>query len=155
MFINIILFFINNFNINIYAFAYNNNYYYINNYINILFRILPFFIYNNICKIFKINIIYKLNNIYNISNMDTHIILPIIQKINIFNLDINNNKINNLDITYCIKYYSPLINLNFFLKNNNFEYFEYIEIIYFQNIVLNKTMEIDNFNNKLIYELFL
>ena len=151
---NIILFFINNFNINIYAFVYNNKYYYTYNYINILFRILPFFIYNNICKILKINIIYKLNNIYNISNIDTPIILPIIQSINIFNLDIHNNKINNLDITYCIKYYSPSLNLHFFLKNNNFKQYKYIEIKYFKKLkTIYKNLKIND--DKLIYELFI
>ena len=145
MLIQIRDFFISNFNIQIYGIIYNNNIYYLNG----IYPFIPFYIIKIITKILHIFIIYIKDNIYYSTKSDNQpiSILPLILKF----------KINEIELKFKLKYYNLFIPINFFISHNNFDVqHSTINIKYLKKQkIYDKILTFTNFNNKMIYELFL
>jgi len=145
MLIQIRDFFISNFNIQIYGIIYNNNIYYLNG----IYPFIPFYIIKIITKCLHIFIIYVKDNIYYSTKSDNQpiSILPLILKF----------KINDIELKFKLKYYNLFIPINFFISHNNFNVqHSIINIKYLKKQkIYEKLLTFTNFNNKMIYELFL
>ena len=145
MLIQIRDFFISNFNIQIYGIIYNNNIYYLNG----IYPFIPFYIIKIITKILHIFIIYMKDNIYYSTKSDNQpiSILPLILKF----------KINEIELKFKLKYYNLFIPINFFISHNNFDVQHSILNIKYlkKQKIYEKILTFTNFNNKMIYELFL
>ena len=137
--------FISNFNIKMYGVIYNNNIYYLNG----IYSFIPFYIINFITKFLHIFIIYMKDNIFYSTKSDnqTISILPLILKF----------EINEIELKFILKYYNLHIPINFFIIHNKFDvHRSIINIKYLKKQKMyEKILTFTNFNNKMIYELFL
>jgi hypothetical protein len=148
---------VRNYFVSIYAAKVNNQIYFLNNYFLLLYliKLLPFDVLKWFCNLANIQIIYKLDNIYNISNNKHMHIMPILLKFDVCQYDDKNNIINHTNILPDVKYYNGMIPLEFLLKNTHLETYNQLQIKYLhKGKMIDKIINIDNFNHALIYELF-
>jgi len=125
----------------------NNKILLINGLFKYIFYFFPFRLLNYL-KFIKI--IYKKDSFYYITNLKINIIIPLILNLTFHN---ENNIIN---MTTQIKYYNSSIPFKFFIINNNLNNYNMITIKYMsKGIIINKELCINNYYDKLIYELFL
>ena len=142
-------FIISNFGIKIYAILFKNQkLFYINNFYRYLLFFIPFSLINYI-NIFKI--IYKKDDIYYVTNSNKSVkIIPLILKFNFINKD------DTIDMKSEIKYYNSYIPFKFFINNNKLNNYNSLNIMYiFNREVIQKNIYIDEYYNKLLYELFI
>jgi hypothetical protein len=125
----------------------NNKILLINGLFKYIFYFFPFRLLNYL-KFIKI--IYKKDTFYYITNLKINMIIPLILNLTFHN---ENNIIN---MTTQIKYYNSSIPFKFFIINNNLNNYNMITIKYMsKGIIINKELCINNYYDKLIYELFL
>jgi hypothetical protein len=141
-------FIVSNFGIKLYGIEFKNKHIiYVNNIFKYTLCIFPFSLFNYINFI---NLIYKKDNIFYITNIKINIITPII-----LNCIFRNNN-NNIDMTSEIKYYNSSIPFQFFINNNNLQNYNIVTIKYMsKGKIINKDLLINNYRDKLLYELFL
>ena len=156
-------FIVSNFGIKLYGIQFKNKHIiYINNQLKYIFYIFPFSLFNYINFV---NLIYRKDDIFYITNIKLNIITPIILNCtfhynNSNNIDMSseikyNNSIN-IDMTSTIKYYNSSIPFKFFINNNNLQNYNLLTIKYMsKGKIINKNLFINNYYNKLLYELFL
>lgn len=143
-------FIVSNFGIKLYGIEFKNKHIiYINNELKYIFYIFPFSLFNYINFV---NLIYKKDNIFYITNIKINIITPIILNCTFR----NNNNSNNIDMTSTIKYYNSSIPFKFFINNNNLQNYNLLTIKYMsKGKIINKDLFINDYCDKLLYELFL
>lgn len=144
-------FIISNFGIQIYAILFKNQkLIYINNFYRYLLFFIPFSLLNYI-NIFKI--IYRKDNIYYVTNPNKSVkIIPLILKFNFMNNDMEDT----IDMRSQIKYYNSYVPFKFFINNNKLNNYDSLNIIYISNKeLIEKNICIDEYYNKLLYELFI
>lgn len=140
--------YVSNFNIIIFSFYYNNNYYIINKWLQIIAQYIPFILLK---YIFFIQIIYKQDYIYNITNVKQTNVMPIITE---FTLQKENTSFDGLSM---IKYYNSNIPFNFFIQHNNLQDYTQLNIKFIRSgTIINKIININNYTElKIINDLFI
>lgn len=142
-------FVVNNFTITLKSIEKNNFKFY-NSYLFYLFKIIPFFIIKFLFTLIKIKYIYLVDNIY-FSNYGEFRITPVLLNAQVYD-EMNDYR---KDITETIKNYNGTVPLWYITKNEKLNNFQKIQFKYFSKGKLeNKTFNLIEINNKLLYEIF-
>ena len=143
-------FIVSNFGIKLYGIQFKNKHIiYIDNVFKYILYIFPFSLFNYINFI---NLIYKKDNIFYITNVKLNMIVPIILNFTFY----NNNNNNNIDMSSTVKYYNSSIPFKFFINYNNLHNYNILTIKYMsKGKLINKDLIINDYYDKLLYELFL
>jgi hypothetical protein len=143
-------FVVNNFSITLKS-VEKNNYKYYNSYLFYVFKIIPFFFIKLMFSWLNIKYIYLIDNIY-VSNYGDFRITPTILNVFLLNDENDTFKIN---FTTTLLKYNGTVPFWYIIENEKITNFQKIQFKYFSKGKMeNKTFDILEINNKLLYEIF-